>query len=84
MRVRVDERSESVGRKIRDAELAKLPYMLVVGDESSRRAEVAVRVHDEGDLGAMAVADARRITQDRRPAAASLTGVRHPLYTARR
>ena len=39
----VDERDESVGRKIRDAELRKIPYMLVVGDREAEADEVAVR-----------------------------------------
>ena len=51
MRARVDERSESVGKKIRDAELSKAPYMLVVGEREAEAGEVAVRSHDEGDLG---------------------------------
>jgi len=51
IRVRVDERSESVGRKIRDAELAKWPYMLVVGDEEEKAGAVAVRSHEQGDVG---------------------------------
>ena len=56
LRVELDERSESVGRKIRDAELQKAPYMLVVGDEEERGETVGVRRHREGDLGAMPVA----------------------------
>ena len=60
MRVQVDERSESVGRKIRDAELAKLPYMLVVGDREQQERQVAVRDHDEGDLGPMTVDELER------------------------
>jgi threonyl-tRNA synthetase len=55
VRVRVDERSESVGRKIRDAELAKWPYMLVVGDEEEGSGQVAVRSHDQGDIGRQSV-----------------------------
>jgi threonyl-tRNA synthetase len=51
IRCRVDERSESVGKKIRDAEERKLPYMLVVGDEEQESGEVAVRSHDRGDEG---------------------------------
>jgi threonyl-tRNA synthetase len=58
VRAEVDRRSESVGRKIRDAELAKIPYMLVVGDEEERSAKVAVRRHGEGDLGLMSPAEA--------------------------
>jgi threonyl-tRNA synthetase len=51
LRVEVDERSESVGRKIRDAELRKVPYMLVVGDSEEREGRVAVRRHRAGDGG---------------------------------
>ena len=51
---------ESVGRKIRDAELAKVPFMLVVGDREQEAGKVAVRSHEEGDLGAMRVGGARR------------------------
>jgi threonyl-tRNA synthetase len=51
VRCRVDERSESVGKKIRDAETSKLPYMLVVGDRESADGAVSVRSHAEGDLG---------------------------------
>ena len=51
---------ESVGRKIREAELRKVPYMLVVGDSEAEAGEVSVRRHREGDLGAMPVAELRR------------------------
>jgi threonyl-tRNA synthetase len=51
LRVRVDDRTESVGRKIRDAELAKVPYMLVVGDREAEAGAAALRRHREGDLG---------------------------------
>jgi threonyl-tRNA synthetase len=61
MRVRVDERTESVGRKIRDAELAKLPLMLIVGEREAADGTVSVRSHDRGDLGAMPVADVRAL-----------------------
>jgi threonyl-tRNA synthetase len=52
LRVEVDDRTESVGRKIRDGELRKVPYMLVVGDNEADAGAVAVRRHREGDLGA--------------------------------
>ena len=55
IRAEADERSESVGRKIRDAELAKVPYMLVVGDKEAESGTVSVRRHGEGDDGAMSV-----------------------------
>jgi len=53
IRAGVDERSESVGRKIRDAELSKAPYMLVVGDREQEAGNASVRHHGEGDLGAV-------------------------------
>jgi threonyl-tRNA synthetase len=53
LRVRVDDRSESVGKKIRDAELSKAPYMLVLGDKELEAGSVSVRHHGEGDLGAI-------------------------------
>jgi threonyl-tRNA synthetase len=53
LRARVDERTESVGRKIRDAELSKAPYMLVLGDKEAEGATVSVRHHGDGDLGAI-------------------------------
>jgi threonyl-tRNA synthetase len=51
----VDERSESVGKKVHDAEEAKVPYMLVVGDRELEAEQVSVRAHGDGDLGAMSV-----------------------------
>jgi threonyl-tRNA synthetase len=57
VRAELDHRSESIGRKIRDAEIAKIPYMLVVGDEEERSAGVSVRRHGEGDLGLMSVGE---------------------------
>ena len=57
VRVELDERSESVGKKIRDAELGRYPYMLVVGDRELEAEGVAVRSHADGELGAMPVAD---------------------------
>ncbi len=65
LRVDVDERSESVGKKIRDGEVRKVPYMLVVGDREQEAEEVSVRRHREGDVGAAAVADlARRMAAE--------------------
>ena len=51
LRADVDERTESVGRKIREAELRKVPYMLVVGDREAEQRAVALRRHREGDQG---------------------------------
>jgi threonyl-tRNA synthetase len=51
LRAELDERTESVGRKIREAELRKIPYMLVVGDREAEGREVGVRAHRRGDQG---------------------------------
>jgi threonyl-tRNA synthetase len=61
LRAEVDERTESIGRKIRDAELHKAPYMLVVGDKEAEEGTVAVRRHKEGDIGTMTVAEFRSL-----------------------
>jgi threonyl-tRNA synthetase len=53
VRADVDDRTESVGRKIRDAELRKVPYMLVVGDREAEEGTVAVRRHGLGDEGSV-------------------------------
>src|SRR3954470_12171522 len=63
-RVEVDERTESIGRKIRDAELRKIPYMLVVGDREAENRQAAVRRHREGDQGALALADVAEKLRD--------------------
>jgi threonyl-tRNA synthetase len=55
LRAELDDRTESVGRKIRDAELRKIPYMLVVGDREAEHGTVAVRRHREGDEGRVAL-----------------------------
>ena len=57
LRVSVDERNEKIGYKIREAQLQKVPYMLVVGDNEAAEKAVAVRRRGEGDLGSMPVAD---------------------------
>jgi threonyl-tRNA synthetase len=57
IRVELDERGESVGRKIREAELRKIPYMLVVGEREQQDGAVSVREHGGGDGGAVPTAD---------------------------
>jgi threonyl-tRNA synthetase len=57
IRCRVDDRSGSVGKKIHDAEVAKLPYMVVVGDRELEAGAASVRSHDEGDLGEIGIGD---------------------------
>jgi threonyl-tRNA synthetase len=51
LRVELDDRNESVGRKIREAELRKVPYMLIVGEREQGERAVSVREHRGGDVG---------------------------------
>ncbi len=57
MRVEVDDRSEKIGFKIREAQLSKVPYMILVGDKDIENNTVSVRDRKEGDLGAMSLDD---------------------------
>ena len=57
LRVEVDSRSEKIGYKIREAQLEKVPYMIIVGDKDIEAGTISVRHRKEGDLGAMQVAD---------------------------
>jgi threonyl-tRNA synthetase len=49
----IDNRDEKIGRKIRDAEVRKIPFMLIVGEKEQAEAKVSVRKHGEGDLGSL-------------------------------
>lgn len=51
----VDQRDEKIGRKIRDAEVQKVPFMLIVGEKEMNEGRVSVRKHGEGDLGSMSL-----------------------------
>ena len=53
IRVEVDDRSEKIGYKIREAQMSKVPYMLVVGEKEAEAGQVAVRRRDKGDMGAI-------------------------------
>ena len=57
MRVEVDDRSEKIGYKIREAQLQKINYMFVVGDKEVEEKTVSVRKRGEGDIGSMALSD---------------------------
>ncbi len=57
MRVEIDDRSEKIGFKIREAQLSKVPYMILVGDKDIENNTVSVRDRKEGDLGAMSLDD---------------------------
>ncbi|HXB40405.1 MAG TPA: threonine--tRNA ligase [Bacteroidia bacterium] len=60
----VDDRDEKVGRKIRDNEMKKVPYMLVVGEKEVADKKVAVRKHSEGDVGVMNVEEFAAIIKE--------------------
>ncbi len=65
IRTRVDDRDEKIGRKIRDNELAKVPILLIVGDNEQRDETVTVRMQGEGkDRGAMTLADFTKMVAD--------------------
>ena len=57
IRVQIDERSEKTGKKIRDAELKRIPYMLILGEKEELSSTVSVRKQGVGDLGSMSVED---------------------------
>ena len=55
IRVEIDERNEKIGYKIREAQLQKVPYMLVLGEKEAKEQTVSVRDRKEGDLGAISI-----------------------------
>jgi threonyl-tRNA synthetase len=55
IRVIVDDRNEKIGRKIRDNELKRIPYLLIVGEKEAENGEVSVRKQGEGDKGSMKI-----------------------------
>ena len=57
VRATIDLRNEKVGRKIRDAEMKKFPYMIIIGEKEATDGTVSVRKHQEGDLGSFKIAD---------------------------
>jgi len=61
IRVQVDDRNEKIGRKIRDNELKRIPYMLIVGEKEAETGEVSVRRQGEGDKGSMPVDEFAKI-----------------------
>lgn len=55
IRTLIDERSEKTGKKIRDAELKKIPFMLIVGEKEEAEGSISVRKHGQGDLGTFTI-----------------------------
>lgn len=56
----IDFRDEKIGRKIRDAEVKKIPYMLIVGEKEAEENKVSVRKHGQGDLGSMSIEEFKK------------------------
>jgi len=63
IRALVDERNEKIGKKIRDTELKKIPYMLIVGEKEEADGTVSLRKHGEGDKGFFSIADFKEIIE---------------------
>ena len=57
IRVEIDDRSEKIGKKIRDTELARVPYMLVVGEKEMNENAVSLRIQGQGDQGSVPLAE---------------------------
>ena len=64
IRALIDERSEKTGRKIRDAEVSKIPYMVIVGEKEENEATVSIRKHGEGDLGTFTIEEFVKMIKD--------------------
>ena len=61
LRVELDASNEKLGKKIREAQLQKIPYMLVIGDKERDNHAVAVRERSKGDLGSMSLEEFREL-----------------------
>ena len=57
MRVEVDDRNEKIGYKIREAQVQKIPYMVIIGDKDIENDTVSIRHRKDGDLGSMSLAE---------------------------
>jgi threonyl-tRNA synthetase len=64
LRALVDDRNEKVGKKIRDTELKKVPYMLILGEKEIASGQLSVRKQGEGDLGTFSIEGFAKLIQD--------------------
>ncbi|MFN5983464.1 MAG: His/Gly/Thr/Pro-type tRNA ligase C-terminal domain-containing protein, partial [Fluviicola sp.] len=55
IRAFIDDRNEKIGKKIRESELKKIPFMLIVGEKEAENREISVRQRSEGDKGSMSI-----------------------------
>ncbi|MEN9446960.1 MAG: threonine--tRNA ligase [Bacteroidota bacterium] len=56
-RIKLDERAEKIGKKIRDAEMMKIPYMCVIGEKEVESQQISIRKHGKGDIGTFSIED---------------------------
>jgi threonyl-tRNA synthetase len=61
IRALIDNRNETMGKKIRDAEMKKIPYMIIVGENEEKEQKISVRRHGGEDLGTISVEDFSKI-----------------------
>ncbi len=64
IRTLIDERAEKIGRKIRDAEVAKIPFMIIVGENEENEGMVSIRKHGQGDLGSFTIDEFAKLVND--------------------
>jgi threonyl-tRNA synthetase len=60
----VDERAEKIGKKIRDAELQRIPYMLILGEKEVQSGQLSVRQQGKGDLGSFSVEEFKALIEE--------------------
>jgi threonyl-tRNA synthetase len=51
----LDDRNETIGKKIRESEISKVPYMLILGEKEAKNDTVSLRQHQKGDIGSFAI-----------------------------
>jgi threonyl-tRNA synthetase len=60
----VDDRNEKIGKKIRDNEIKKVPFMLIVGEKEEADSKVSVRRHTQGDTGTVSIDEFAKMVQE--------------------
>ena len=55
IRALLDDRNETIGKKIRESELSKIPYMVIIGEKEAKNNTISLRKHKEGDLGSIKI-----------------------------
>ena len=64
IRTLIDERAEKIGRKIRDAEIGKIPFMIIVGENEESEGKISIRKHGHGDLGSFTIDEFAKLVND--------------------